>query len=256
MRPGRRPVSLGLAGRRCGLDLRLVLVRRNHHCHVAAVLLRCGLHDAEIADVLGESLQQPEAQLRSGLLPAPEHDRHLDLVSVLEEAPDMALLRLVVMGVDLRAELLLLDDGELLVAAGLAGLLRALVLELAVVHELADRRPCLSGDLDQVKVSFPRQSQGVFDAHDADLLAVGSDEPDLGYADAVVDARLCADGVSSVSGSCVELNVLINVDDHEWIPQPQQRPRRLMAPRPADRSAYTSTAYAQPPPLPAAGPDP
>src|SRR5581483_1894965 len=128
--------------------------------------------------------------------------RDLDLVAMLEEAADVSALGLVVMGVDLRPELLLLDHGEHLVAARLAGLLRALVLELAVVHELADGRPGLRGDLDEVEIRFPGQPQRVVDAHDADLLTVRPDEAYLGHPDPVVDARLCADGVSSVSASC------------------------------------------------------
>src|SRR4030095_265930 len=117
-----------------------LLVRRDDHRHVAPVLLRGGLDDAEVAHVLGQPLQQPEPELRAGLLATPEHDRDLDLVAAFEEAPDVPALGLVVVLVDLRPELLLLDRGELLVAAGLPGLLRALVLETAVVHELAYRR--------------------------------------------------------------------------------------------------------------------
>ena len=113
----------------------------------------------------------------------------------------VALLGLVVMGVDLRAELLLLDHRELLVAAGLPGLLRALVLELAVVHELADRGAGGGSDLDEVELGLLRQPQGVLDAHDADLLAVRADQADLGHADAVVDARFCADADLLVSTS-------------------------------------------------------
>ena len=96
----------------------------------------------------------------------------------------------------------------LLVLAGLALLLRRLVLELAVVHDLADRG--LGGwcNFDEVEIGIRGDAECIFDAHDADLLAVRPDEPDLRYTDAVVDARLCADGVSSVSGSCVALDVL------------------------------------------------
>ena len=61
-------------------------------------------------DVLGEPLQQPEAQLGPGLLAAAEHDRDLDLVALLEEPDDVTLLGLVVVRVDLRPELHLLDD--------------------------------------------------------------------------------------------------------------------------------------------------
>ena len=111
----------------------------------------------------------------------------------LEEPLDVTLLGLVVVRVDLRAELHLLDDGEGLVAPGLARLLRTLVLELAVVHELADRRTCHRGDLDQIQVGFGGQFECLADRHDADLLALGTDEANLGYADPVVDAWLDGD---------------------------------------------------------------
>jgi hypothetical protein len=66
----------------------------------------------------------------------------------------MTLLRLIVVGIDLGTELLLLDNRHLLVATGLTGLLRGFVLELAEVHELADRWSSLRRNLDQVKVGF------------------------------------------------------------------------------------------------------
>ena len=40
------------------------------------------------------------------------------------------------------------------------------------------------------------QPQRILDAHDADLLALGTDEPHLGDADPVVDAGLSTDGAS------------------------------------------------------------
>ena len=74
--------------------------------------------------------------------------------------------------------------------ARLAGLHVRLVLELAEVHELADRGPCQRGDLDEVEVGLLRQLQRLLDADDADLLPVGADQPHLGDADAVVDPGL------------------------------------------------------------------
>src|SRR5829696_9090391 len=177
-----------------------VLVRGHDHHHVAAVLLGRGLHEAELLDVVGQSLQQPEAELRPGLLAPAEHDGDLDLVARTQEPLHVTLLCQVVVRVDLRPELHLLDDGEGLVAAGLTRLLRALVLELAVVHELADRRPGHRSHLDRIELGFLGQPERILDAHDADLLALGTDEPYFGDADPVVDAGLGADGASSVSG--------------------------------------------------------
>src|SRR4051795_11193764 len=172
-----------------GLGLGLLLRRTQNHDHVAAVLLRRALDEAQLGDVLGEALQQPESQLRPGLLASAEHDGDLDLVTGLEEPDDVALLGAVVVRVDLRPELDLLDHRVDLVLAGLTGLQRVLVLELAEVHELAYRRPSRRRPLDQVEVGLLGQPERVLDAHDADLLTIGSDEPHLGYPDAVVDAR-------------------------------------------------------------------
>src|SRR4051794_30673399 len=176
----------------------LVPVRSDHHDHVPAVLLGVGLHHPELGDVGRQPLQQPVAHLGPGLLATAEHHGDLDLVAALEEALDVALLGLVVVRVDLQAQPHLLDDGERLVAPGLAGLLRGLVLELPVVHELDDGWPGHGRDLDQVELAVLRQPQRLADRHDADLLTLGTDESDLGDADTVVDTGL-GDGLSSAA---------------------------------------------------------
>src|SRR5208283_2651051 len=78
------------------------------------------------------------------------------------------------------------------------GLERGLVLELAVVHELADRWPRRRRDLNQIEVGFLGQPERVVDRNDPDLLAGGSDQPDLGNTDALVYTRFGAD-VTSLS---------------------------------------------------------
>ncbi len=116
----------------------------------------------------------------------------------------MTLLGLVVVVVDLRSKLLFLDDGLLLVLARLARLLSCLVLELAVVHDLADRWSGVGSDFDKVEIGVGSDAKGVLDAHDADLLAAGSDQSDFWNSDALVDAGLSGDGASlvRVSVSC------------------------------------------------------
>jgi hypothetical protein len=85
-------------------------VRPQHHDHVATVLLGCRLDEAQLLDIGGEALQQPEPEFGTGLLAATEHDRDLDLVALGQEPLDVALLGLVVVLVDLGTELLLLDQ--------------------------------------------------------------------------------------------------------------------------------------------------
>jgi len=149
-------------------------------------------------DVVGEALQQPEPQLGAGLLASAEHDRDLDLRPRLEEADDVTLLGLVVVGVDLGSQLLFLDDGLLLVLARLACLLSRLVLVLAVVHDLANRRFGVWSYFHKVEIGIRGDAESVFDAHNAYLLTTWSDQADFGYADALVDAGLSADGASYV----------------------------------------------------------
>src|ERR1700722_8965788 len=192
--PGRRCVGVV---RRLGASLRAA-VRCQHHRHVAAVLLGRRLDEAVVGDVGAQPLQQPVAQLGPRLLASAEHDGHLDLRPRLEEADDVTLLGLVIVWVDLGSQFLFLDDCLLLVLARLARLLSRLVLELAVVHDLANRRFGVWGYFDEVEICIRGDAQCVFDAHNAYLLTAWSDQADFGYADALVDAGLSADGASYV----------------------------------------------------------
>ncbi|CAD5930546.1 protein of unknown function [Streptomyces sp. KY75] len=189
--------GLGLTG--LGHGFGLLLVRAQNHDHVPAVLLRVGLDEAQILHVRSETLEQSEAQLRAGLLTTTEHDRDLDLVALLEEPDDVTLLGVIVVRVDLRPELHLLDDRVRLVLARLTGLHGRLVLELPVVHELAHGRTGCRRHLDQVEVILLCELQGLGKRNNPDLLAAGTDKSDLGNANPVVDAGLGADGSSSVA---------------------------------------------------------
>ncbi|BBX22879.1 hypothetical protein MTER_22900 [Mycolicibacter terrae] len=113
------------------------------------------------------------------------------------------------MVVDLGAQLLFLDDGLLLVLARLALLLGRLVLVLAVVHDLANRRFGGRGYFDKVEIGIRGDAKRIFDAHDAYLLPSRADQTDLRYANALVDADLSADGTSLGSLSVAAAAVLV-----------------------------------------------
>ena len=74
--------------------------------------------------------------------------------------------------------------------AGGLRLLLLLVLVLRVVEDLADGRPRLGRDLDEVELGVGGDPLRFGGVDDADLLAVGADQPHLRNADAVVDPGL------------------------------------------------------------------
>src|SRR5690625_5138059 len=109
---------------------------------------------------------------------------------------------------------------RLVLACG-AFLHRRLVRELARVHELGHRRTCAGRSLDEVEVCLGGQPECIVDTSDADLLAIGADEADLGYTDPVVDAGLGADAILLV----INL-VLVSCDGQNTTKAPGARTRR------------------------------
>ena len=147
-----------------------------HHRHVAAVLERALLDDGDLGELVGEPVEQRRAALGVGHLAAAEHDRDLDLVLVpCRKRVDVALLGVVVVLRDLRAELDLADRDLLLVLARGLLLLGLLVLVLRVVEHAADRRARLGGDLDEVEIALLGVAQRIGRLDDTDLLAVLAD---------------------------------------------------------------------------------
>src|SRR5215211_4812634 len=161
--------------------------RREQHVHVAPLLLGLLLDRCQLLDVGEQPLEQPPPPLRICLLATTEHDRHLDLVVLSQEALDMALLRLVVVVGDLRAQLDLTDVDLLLMLACRLGPLLLLVLVLRVVEQPADRRLGLLGDHDEVEIRLSRLGERLVARQNPDLLPVGADQPYLGGIDLLVD---------------------------------------------------------------------
>ena len=67
----------------------------------------------------------------------------------------------------------------------LLGFFVALEDESAVVHDLADRRACFRGDLDQIEPPIPGQRLELRRRENADLFAFGVDHPNRRVADPV-----------------------------------------------------------------------
>lgn len=88
------------------------------------------------------------------------------------------------------------------------------------------------GDFDKVEIGVRGDAERIFDPHDAYLLTSRADQPDFRYADALVDARLSADGASlgcrRGCGRCPP-------DTAIEIPRHQQKALQKQGPVPTDR---------------------
>ena len=120
-------------------------------------------------------------------LPASENHGELDLVLLFEKFLRVLHLELEIVLFDLRPELDLLQMRYMLFLLGITGLLALLVLVLPKIHDLADRRPHV-GAISTRSSPFPLLwPSGLVGGHDAELLAVLIDHPDLGDSDHMID---------------------------------------------------------------------
>jgi hypothetical protein len=148
--------------------------------------------------IFGRHLPGRAEQVHANLLvrkfAAAEPQRDLHLVAFADELVDRPHLHVIVMIVDVRTHLDLLDLLRLLALAGEVGLFLRLVPELADVEELADRRIGVGRDLDQIEANSGRLLDRLAGVHDAQILAILVDHAHLWDVDHLVVARPALDG--------------------------------------------------------------
>src|SRR5690606_1337093 len=180
---------------------RLLLLRRDHHDHLPAFKARARFDHDVLAKVGLDPASHLAAQLLVAHLAATEADVDLDLVALFQEAAHVAQLDLVVALVGDRAEFHFLDLDLPGLLLGLVGLLLHFKLELAEVHDLADRRIRVGLDLDQVQAFVLGHAQRLVARQDADHFAIRSDHAHARDTDLVVFPVLLFGGADiSVSG--------------------------------------------------------
>jgi hypothetical protein len=160
------------------------------HEHLAPFHAGRRLDHRHLLQVLDDLLQHLLAELAVGHLAAAEHDGDAGLVGLLEELADLLDLDVVVVLLGAGTELDLLEEHHHLVLLGLVLLLLLQVLELPVVHDLADGRLGERADLDEVHPLLLGPGQRLVDAQDAELLARRTDHPHLPRLDPAVGARV------------------------------------------------------------------
>ncbi len=92
------------------------------------------------------------------------------------------------MRVDVRPHLDLLDVDRLLLLAGFRGFLLGLILEAAVIENLADRRFGIGRYLDKIEADVGGNGARFFDGDNSVVLALVIDKLDLRNVDFVIDA--------------------------------------------------------------------
>src|SRR3990170_1366709 len=130
-------------------------------------------------------------------LATPEPDRHLDAIAFLEELDRPMDLCVEVADADLGREADFLERHRPLPTLGFLLLLGQFVLVLTEVEEPRDRRRCHRCYLDEVEAPILRHFESLGCRHDAQLVALFVDHPDLWDPDHLIHAQISADGRSS-----------------------------------------------------------
>ena len=179
-------VLLGLL--RCH-PLRRAGLGRENRVQLIAFLSRRRLDHRDVVHFVHQAIQNAASDFRMRVLAPTEEDRRFHLVALSQEALDMLLLELIVVLVHLRTKLDFLHQDDLLVFLGRARLLLLLVLELAKVHDPADRRHGRGRDLHKIQALALGECQGLRRRHDTELLAVIVDHANFADSDAFVNPR-------------------------------------------------------------------
>ncbi|MNV79195.1 hypothetical protein D3C71_1727360 [compost metagenome] len=130
---------------------------------------------------------------------AAKTQRDLALVAFREEAANVAQLDVVVAVIGTGTEFDFLDLDDRLLGLGFSGALLFLVLELAVVHQPANRRIGSSGDFHQVNVQLARHAQCFHDGNNAEGLVFWAGQTHFRRHDFTVEAVLALLTVTAIA---------------------------------------------------------
>src|SRR5437660_8443835 len=146
--------------------LTLTLDRADQDVSVATFHPRARFDRSKWSQILGEPEQQLLAQIRMRDLASAELDHRLHAIAFREESHRVILLEFVIVVVGVRPELQLLDLHHMLLLLGLVLLLFELVLIVAVVDRLGDRRNRRGSNQNQVETQILRLAQRGRGGHD------------------------------------------------------------------------------------------
>ena len=162
---------------------------RQHGEHRTALHHRTLLDDGDVLQGPDDAVDLAARDLGVRGLATSEPDQQPDLMTFLDEAPGRTGADVDVVVIGARAQSKLLELDGVLVLFGLPLLLGRLVLEAAVVEELADGRHRVGRDLDQVEILLSCHFERLHGRHDAELRPIFVDESNFRNSNRAIDAR-------------------------------------------------------------------
>lgn len=165
------------------------LARRKHHHHLTALQLGILLCLGVGFRIFLDTAHQFHAKILVGHLTATETQGYLDLVAVVKEAFHRFHFHVVIVIVDGRAHLDLLDLDDLLLFAGFGGLFLLLIFVFAVVHQFDHGRACFRRDFDQIESLFFGNGASFGNTDLAIFGAVVTDQQNRARENFLIDAR-------------------------------------------------------------------
>src|SRR5215472_4194622 len=184
-----RADELTFGGHRLRRGFRNTLFRCQKRQQDVCFHARPEFHLGEVADILHQAFHLGAAHvLVSHLAPAME-DHRFYFVAFSEELDDLIFANLIIVLGGGWPELYFLDMRTFLVLLLLVRLLVLLVEELAVIHELADRRHRVGRDFHDIQARIPRGLHRVKQRHYTQLISRFVDYTDFPGATALVDSK-------------------------------------------------------------------
>lgn len=171
--------------------------RADHDVDAATDELRGKVGMAEGFQLRDKFLDHLKPNVGVRHLPPAKAQGHFHFHVLAQKINRVADLDAEVMGVNAGTELDFLDGGGVLMFLGLLVLLGLFVAKLAEVHDPADGRHGVGGNLDEIHGALAREVDGVVQRHHAELIAVNADNAHFAGANFPIDPNERDGGITA-----------------------------------------------------------
>lgn len=165
----------------------------DNHIHIAPFYSRLVLYDRHILQLFGNPFDNRPSDIHMRDLATPEHKSYLGFVALFQKTLDVLDLEFQIVIISFRTELDFLKQNVDLFLFCFLQLFALLILELAIIHDSADRGNCRWRNLDKIKLLLFGQFQGFGNRNYTQRLTIRTDNSHFGNPDGLVDinGRFC-----------------------------------------------------------------